>query len=539
MEITKFSVLWTEVDRNRAAQRPSLSMFIANDTSTPSTHVRRRGSVQSINSDTDSRGVYDQKQYKRRRRRTWERGETENSLKRNPNNAPRIRINVRGRKYETYIDTLDRFPDTLLGNKELRNQYYNERKEEIVLGRNYEVFEAVLFYYQSNGILARPAWVSEKDFEKELKFYQLQPSESEKLRKEKEAQKQAAKTLASERRPAYQKLIWNLMEHPRSSTPAFTCAILSIFTIIISVVVICLETMSSITDDPDKKRGYINRKVLFYLETTVMIWFTMEYLLRIISAPRTFKFILSPTGIIDLVVILPYYINIIIGEEIRSFNLAVFRIVRMFRVFRIFKLTRYSTGLKVLGRTILESFGQLVALFLCLFLSAILFSSCLFFIEHDSLDHNSEVFISIPDTFWYVIITMTSVGYGDVVPRTLIGRVVAAFCMVTGIIVLLCLPTPVFVTHFGRFYEDVISRPATEQEEDDELTDSEIWRNGEHNLMIPRWVNDDAWKEKIRTDVNQNLTLPGLNVYLSTSNLFLSRACSQEVLHSIHNSPSK
>ena len=344
------------------------------------------------------------------------------------------------------------------------------------------------------------------------------------------------KSLTADKRPAYQRTIWDLMEHPRSSNPAFVCAIISIITIVLSVIVICIETVSSIVDHPDPDMRNINRQVIFYLETTVMIWFTSEYLLRIISAPRAFEFMISFTGVIDLVVILPYYINTIIGEEIRSFNLAVFRIVRMFRVFRVFKLTRYSTGLKVLGLTIIESFGQLVALFLCLFLSAILFASCLYFIEYTETPPDSDtstVFRSIPDAFWYVIITMTSVGYGDVVPVTVIGRIVAAFCMVSGIIVLLCLPTPVFVTHFGRFYEDVISKPQVEPDEETEnsLTDSEIWRTNEQHLMVPAWVNDHTWKDKIRNDYNQNLVLPGLNVYLSTSNLFLSRACSTEILH--------
>ena len=368
---------------------------------------------------------------------------------------------------------------------------------------------------------------------------------------------------AAARRPRYQKIIWNLMEYPRSSSPAFTCAIISIITIILSVVVICLETLPSIIDDPNPQTRSINRQVLFVLETTVMIWFTAEYLLRILSAPLTFRFLFSFTGIIDLVVVLPYYINIVIGEEIRSFNLAIFRLVRMFRVFRIFKLTRYSTGLKVLGRTIMESLGQLVALFLCLFLSAILFASCLYFIEHrevlddihdTSSKRPSDVFQSIPDTFWYVIITMTSVGYGDVVPQTLIGRIVAAFCMVTGIIVLLCLPTPVFVTHFGRFYDDVIREEKNkeidnnsvfnEENENEESSadslDAEIWQNNDSELIVPAWVNGSSWKYKIRNDLQENLStnqppallstsVSGLNAYLSSSNFFLSsRTCSPE-----------
>ena len=139
-------------------------------------------------------------------------------------------------------------------------------------------------------------------------------------------------------------------------------------------------------------------------------------------------------------------------------------------------------------------------------------------------------------------------------PQTLIGRIVAAFCMVTGIIVLLCLPTPVFVTHFGRFYDDVIREEKNkeidnnsvfnEKNKDEENSadslNAEIWQNHDSELIVPAWVNDSSWKYKIRNDLQQNLStkqppallstsVSGLNAYLSSSNLFLSsRACSPE-----------
>ena len=376
-------------------------------------------------------------------------------------------------------------------------------------------------------ILARPVWVSETEFQQELAFYQLplttQTGKNKNVKKK--TKKKEIKT------SIFRQVIWDLMEHPDSSNAAHILAVFSILTIILSIIIFCLETVPEIVNIEHQEEQIQNRNTLFCFETAVMVWFTMEYLLRVVSAPKRLKFFTSFMGVIDLVVVLPYYINLSLNEELKTFNLAVFRILRMFRVFRVFKLTRYSTGMKVLGKTIVESLGQLVALFLCLFLSAIVFASCLYYMEFDS--NNTDTFKSIPDSFWYVIITMSSVGYGDVIPSTYIGRITAAFCMVSGIVVLLCLPTPVFITHFGRFYEDVINKSTAPNNDGEiiDLADSEIWKNEANDFFVPKWVSDNAWKERIRNDVKQQLMLPGINVYASNTNLALSRACSREVLH--------
>lgn len=372
--------------------------------------------------------------------------------------------------------------------------------------------------------------MTETEFLRELAFYQLPFN---KFSKNKTAatyggHKNNKKEIKTS---IFQQVIWDLMEHPDSSTAAHILAIFSILTIILSIITFCLETIPAIINAKNPAEQMRNRNLLYCFETAVMVWFTMEYLLRVISAPKRLKFLTSFIGVIDLIVILPYFINLSMNENLKTFNLAVFRIIRMFRVFRVFKLTRYSTGMKVLGRTIVESLGQLVALFLCLFLAAIIFASCLYYIELDSKDR--DTFKSIPDSFWYVIITMSSVGYGDVIPSTYIGRVTAAFCMISGIIVLLCLPTPVFITHFGRFYDDVINKSTAAAEDGNiiDLDGSDIWKNEAEDFFVPKWVSDNEWKERIRNDVKQQLMLPGINIYSSNTNLALSRACSREVLH--------
>lgn len=191
----------------------------------------------------------------------------------------------------------------------------------------------------------------------------------------------------------------------------------------------------------------------FLVETICICWFSFELFVRLACCPSKVRFFKDVMNIIDFSAILPYFVTL--GTELAKDNdaspatsLAIIRVIRLVRVFRIFKLSRHSKGLQILGQTLRASMRELGLLIFFLFIGVILFSSAVYFAEAD--EPNSQ-FSSIPEAFWWAVVSMTTVGYGDMVPTTIGGKIVGSLCAIAGVLTI-ALPVPVIVSNFNYFY---------------------------------------------------------------------------------------
>ncbi|KAG5871063.1 hypothetical protein JTB14_016012 [Gonioctena quinquepunctata] len=182
-------------------------------------------------------------------------------------------------------------------------------------------------------------------------------------------------------------------------------------------------------------------------------WFTFELSVRLIVSPSLVDFVKSPVNIIDFSATLSFYIDLILMSEKKSQILDFFSIIR---IFRLFKLTRHSPGLKILIHTFKASAKELGLLVFFLVLGIVVFASLVYYAEKLQ-DNKDNSFKSIPEGLWWAIVTMTTVGYGDMAPKTYAGMFVGALCALAGVLTI-ALPVPVIVSNFSMFYSHTQAR---------------------------------------------------------------------------------
>jgi voltage-gated potassium channel len=211
--------------------------------------------------------------------------------------------------------------------------------------------------------------------------------------------------------------------------------------ILLNVIAVMLETVPSI---------YEHYKDLFhYFDIFSVGIFTIEYLLRVWSCVHEKKYshpfygrlryISSSGAIIDLLAIFPFYLHAFIGLDLR-----MIRILRLFRFLRLFQLTAYMKATKLIINVFRSAFNSLLlSLVLTVFL-IIISSSLVFFAEHLA---QPQVFTSIPQTIWWSIITLTTVGYGDMIPVTIAGKIFTSIILIAGV-ALFALPAGIITAGF-------------------------------------------------------------------------------------------
>lgn len=193
--------------------------------------------------------------------------------------------------------------------------------------------------------------------------------------------------------------------------------IILLLAILASVLIVMLDSVAPIS------KNYSS--LFYYLEWIFTIFFTIEYFLRIYITKNPFKnYVFSFYGIIDLLAILPTYLSLIVSG---THFMMVIRIFRLLRIFRILKLGRYVGATEVLRESMMNSRHK-IAVFLEIILTIVVLMGSIMYI----VEGPENGFTSIPRSIYWAIVTLTTVGYGDIAPATVIGQFIASAIMIMG-----------------------------------------------------------------------------------------------------------
>ncbi|XP_019623598.1 PREDICTED: potassium voltage-gated channel protein Shal-like [Branchiostoma belcheri] len=366
----------------------------------------------------------------------------------------RLSFNVSGTVFVTSAFLFDNHPDTLLGCDE-RDYFFDPRREEYVFDRDPKVFRYILMYYRT-GSLHFPQDETAQAFEDELTFFGIRPDLIAPCCREvytdnKEAEeKYRQDCMQPKERPRSGPLakLWQILEDPYNCAAATVIFSVTGLFIVLSILANAVETIWCLDYDMvTYVRCGERYKVTFsVIEVASVGVFTTEYILRLIATPDRRKFLKSLLSIVDIVSILPFYIALCIPEnkELNGF----FVTLRIFRVFRVFKLSRSSANMRLLGNTLTACLQDLSFLLFALAVMVTIFATVMYYCDKGHPDSN---FHSIPHGIWFIVVTMTTVGYGDTVPETLAGKLVTTVCCLSSI-VLLTLPVTIIVSNFSAIY---------------------------------------------------------------------------------------
>ncbi|CDW58522.1 potassium voltage gated channel protein Shab [Trichuris trichiura] len=398
----------------------------------------------------------------------------------------RVLLNVGGEIHEVLWSTLNYMPtsrlcrlyhatsiDTILS---LCDDYDPERNMYF-FDRHPRAFSSILQFYRTGKLhfvddICVLAFTTELDYWGvdeaflemccQQRFYQLKDSIQEEMRKDCEfmLNEHTTERFGDGYCAKLRMKAWNLLEKPQSSNAARVIAFISMAFICLAALALTLNTIPGIYHYDPITNESIDNPYIYYVEVVCIAWFTFEYTARFWAAPNKLKFVKRPLNVIDVLAIMPFYVSLLFNESHMMSTehihdaRRVVQVFRIMRVLRILKLARHSTGLQSLGFTLQNSYRELGLLMLFMSMGVMMFSSLVYFAEKDQINTN---FTSIPASFWWASITMTTVGYGDMYPVSVPGKIIGALCCICGVLVI-ALPIPIIVNNFAEFYRNQMRR---------------------------------------------------------------------------------
>ncbi|KAJ4937022.1 hypothetical protein JOQ06_001606 [Pogonophryne albipinna] len=407
----------------------------------------------------------------------------------NPRKSNIVNLNVGGKVFHIPTHLILKHPKTRIGVLVLCKDPakrltlcddYNVQNNEFFFDRDPMFFHYIFHFYCSNVL-----WVMDSlcpvNFEQEMLFWGLKLKDTPRccriLFEEKiddiRDQLKVNQELIDEIKPhqdddgykkmflgGLRKILWDLMEDPYSSLSAKAFAVFSSLFVLISIVAMTMNTVNELRQYKIGGKTYME-----WVEISSILFFTLEYFLRLLTTSNIKHFLKSALNLVDVVAVMPYFLQIMfetfvmdsedIGakEDLKAMARVskiskVLKVVKLMRIFRILKLARHSTGMRAFGFTIRQCSEQVCCLFLFIAMGIFTFSALMHSVE---IDQPGTPFTSIPDAWWWAAVSISTVGYGDVVPISYMGRCVAFGCISFGII-LNGMPISILFNKFSDYY---------------------------------------------------------------------------------------
>ncbi|XP_061589479.1 potassium voltage-gated channel subfamily V member 2 isoform X1 [Cololabis saira] len=429
----------------------------------------------------------------------YEREEVEDRLPGSPSRILRsptrhltLNINVGGMVYLLPYRLAARYPTTRIGRLATYTDHsrkldlcddYVVHSNEFFFDRDPKIFHSVFNFYRT-GVLCIKDELCPHNFLEEIHYWGVRIKYSQRccrisfeerqdeLNEQLKVQKELLEELELEENEAVydhmafgltRRRIWNLMEKPFSSITAKLMAVASSLFVLVSLVAMTLNTVEEMqykTPSGQPSGRFYGESV----EAFCITFFTLEYLLRLISTPDLKCFGRSVLNTVDLIAILPHYLQMMLecfedeDMHLHSGDITtvarvgkvgqVLRIMRLMRIFRILKLARHSTGLRAFGFTLRQCYQQVGCLLLFIGMGIFMFSAMVYSVEHDVYNTN---FTSMPQAWWWATVSISTVGYGDMLPETNLGRIFAFGCISFGVI-LNGMPISMLYNKFSDYY---------------------------------------------------------------------------------------
>lgn len=413
-----------------------------------------------------------------------------------------ITINVGGIRHEVLWKTLQSFPNSRLGklpSPYVEKQQAKPQNKAAYFDRNPIIFNSILDLYRT-GKLCFNDNICPESLSEELQFWLISEDNISAccqqkflMKKMKTARRTENQSKLKENGEMTTSYICNILDNPSSSIPACIYSILSIFFVLLFLLAMTLSSMPSLTYY-DMNGMPIPNLELLVVKAVCIVFCALEFILRFIFSPNKLEFAKCWMNILDIVATLPCALHVLtkyisftetdeeedyedltspatsydsydynsysIKNDFENSKIMMFlNFVSHFWIIWIFKLIRHSGGLQKFARILKNSFSEIFLLVQVLFVGVFFFGSIMYFCEKDE---EGTGFVSLAQSFWWAIITMTTVGYGDISPYTAFGELLASFCAIFGVLSMF-VPLAIIAINSAGLYRE--KKEATEMAE--------------------------------------------------------------------------